>query len=109
MKNGAGRSIRSRFRPAPLALAVVMGAMLVAPMSIASAADPTGAQYKPANARVSQFGGENGGGAGSSGLSSQVGGLPFTGIDVIVLAIAAVALVTGGLVLRRVASSSDRT
>jgi hypothetical protein len=108
MEDSPGRTDRTRARPGLLALALVPIALLLAPTAVASAADPTAAQYHSGNQQVSALGGEQGGG-GASGLSSQIGGLPFTGMDVIVLVLAAVALVGGGLILRRVAAPSDQT
>jgi hypothetical protein len=99
-----------RTRPGPLAFALVPIAILLAPVAVASAADPTAAQYHSGNQQVSAFGGEHAGGAGGGGasvLNSQIGGLPFTGLDVIVLVLAAVVLVGGGLILRRVAASDQ--
>jgi hypothetical protein len=113
MEDSPGRTThRMRARPGLLALALVPIAILLASVAVASAADPTAAQYHSGTQQVSAFGGEHvsgAGGGGASGLSSQIGGLPFTGMDVIVLVLAAVALVGGGLVLRRVAASSDQT
>jgi hypothetical protein len=80
-------------------LAMITALSLAAPVA-AQAADATKAQYGTA---VSQIGGEVGGGQSqSSGLQKRVvGGLPFTGLDVIALAAVAVALTSMGLALRR--------
>ena len=101
-----------------LALLGVIAAVAVAPATALAQdalSNPTASQYEP----QSQVQGTNttGGNAGSngpaaantaatptSGLHSNVGSLPFTGLDVIVLAIVAAALIGTGLTLRRLSS-----
>lgn len=80
----------------PLALALVP--------ATAFAGDPADAQYDSNLQQLPQGGG--GGSAGgldpaAGGGESFVGSLPFTGLDVALLAAVAVALVAAGLVLRR--------
>ena len=71
---------------------------------------PSNAQYQPVNQQIAAAGGSGGpssgpsaaaaGGGGSSGGGS-IAGLPFTGLDLGVLAFAAVALLGAGVTLRR--------
>lgn len=82
-----------------LALVVVLGALLIPAGSAFAASDPTTSQYENV---VTQVSGNAGGDGKSSGLEkSVVGGLPFTGLDLIALAVVAVALTSMGLALRR--------
>jgi hypothetical protein len=96
--------IRSSSRLIAL-LATVSALWLVGPVSLAHAGDATKSQY--ANP-VSAVAGDVGGGgndptaAAPAGLQKKVvGGLPFTGLDVVALLAVAVALTSMGLVLRR--------
>jgi hypothetical protein len=84
-------------------LATVSALWLVGPVALAHAGDPTKAQY---HNQVTQVAGDVGGGnvgpTAPSGLQQKVvGGLPFTGLDVVALLAVAVALTSMGLVLRR--------
>jgi hypothetical protein len=63
------------------------------------AQSPTNDQYAPENHQISAAGG--GGGGSGPPSSNTIGSLPFTGLDVAVLALAAVALVGAGFALRR--------
>jgi len=88
-----------------LALVGALAALaLVGPVTMAQATDSTHDQYQT---QVQQVSGNLGGGSGTtsptpSGLQKKVvGGLPFTGLDVVALAAVAVALVTMGFALRR--------
>ncbi len=68
----------------------------------AGAADPTTHQYASSLDQVSQGGAAAGpGSGGSAGSESVTGGLPFTGLDLVLLAAVAAALVVAGLLLRR--------
>lgn len=95
-----------------LAAVATVAVLLIAAPSPARAADPTEAQY---GNTVTQVAGGTGGGVTetpapqpSSGLEKNVvGGLPFTGLDVLALAAVAVALGTIGLVLRRLTAERD--
>ena len=86
-------------------LALVVTAAIAAPA--AQAADPTNAQYQTSvNQIEKQVGGggnDSGGGSQSAGplFSPVVNGLPFTGLDLVALGAVAVALMSLGLVLRR--------
>jgi hypothetical protein len=84
----------------------------------ALAQDPTAAQYDNGVHQVSaNVGGGTQGGVGdaspastsqSSGLQESVGGLPFTGLDVISLLAVALALTSVGFALRRMTASRSR-
>ncbi len=82
---------------------------LVPAVAAAQSVDPTptDAQYGDSLVQLSQ--GASGGGPGASADSSAVGDLPFTGLDVALLAAVAAALVLVGLLLRsrRPADSSQ--
>ena len=82
-------------------LATVAALTLVGPVSLANAGDATKAQYKNDVTKVAADVG-GGGPADPSGLQKRVvGGLPFTGLDVVALFAVAVALTSMGLALRR--------
>jgi hypothetical protein len=110
--NRRGKS--PRHRAAWLAVAVASLALAVpsAALGQSGTASPSNAQYQPANQQIAASGG--GGGPNSSPSSGPsaasaaggssgggIGGLPFTGLDIGVLALAAVALLGSGLTLRR--------
>jgi hypothetical protein len=84
-----------------LALTLVCAVAFLAP-AVAGAqvhqGSPTADEYDPALVPPPQS--SNGSGGGGSGDSATVAGLPFTGAEVGVLAIAAVVLVGGGMALR---------
>jgi hypothetical protein len=96
-----------------LGLAIVAFAVPTA----AIAASPTGDQYSPTNHQVAAAGGgggaPKGGGptaeASPSGSHAVISGLPFTGFDVGVLALASVALLGAGLTLRRLSDPARRS
>jgi hypothetical protein len=95
---------------ATVALAVPTGAF---------AASPTSTEYGTTNHQVAGTGGGGGptnGGGGpttpatpASGSHAVISGLPFTGSDVGVLALASVALLGSGLMLRRLSDPSRRS
>jgi hypothetical protein len=66
-----------------------------------SSGDPSTAQYTP-NIPPGDEGGETGGSSG--GLDSQIGSLPFTGMDLIILAGVALVLTGTGFALRRLST-----
>ncbi|HEY5053334.1 MAG TPA: hypothetical protein VII45_07990 [Solirubrobacterales bacterium] len=75
------------------------------------AQDPTAAQYGASVTHISESGGPSSPSAHASGLqSSVVGGLPFTGLDLIALAAVAAAFTSVGFALRRmtVSKHADR-
>ena len=99
-----------------LALATVARAV----PSGAFASSPTSTQYGTTNHQVAGTGGGGGptkGGGGptpsatapSSASHAVVSGLPFTGFDVGVLALASVALLGAGLTLRRLSDPARRS
>jgi hypothetical protein len=93
-------------------MATVASLWLVGPVTLAHAGDPVKAQY---DNNVTKVAGTVGGGndptppapTAPSGLQKEVvGGLPFTGLDVVALLAVAVALMSMGLALRRL--TADR-
>jgi len=92
-----------------LALAIVA----LAVPSAALAGSPTQSQYGTTNHQIAAAGGGGGpSGSGPSGGGSNepvISGLPFTGFDVGVLALASVALLGSGLTLRRLSDPSRRS
>ncbi len=94
----------SRFRaPRLIALLATVAALsLVGPVSLAQAADATKAQYDDEVTKVAANVGGGGDPTAPAGLQKRVvGGLPFTGLDVVALLAVAVALTSMGLALRR--------
>ncbi|MGH2966921.1 MAG: hypothetical protein ACRDMH_16285 [Solirubrobacterales bacterium] len=78
---------------------------LVAP-SAAIAASPSTSQYETQNHQISAGGG---GGGPSAPSHNTIGSLPFTGLDVGVLALAAAALLGAGFALRRLSDPTRRS
>ena len=98
-----------------LALLVVIAAIAVAPataMAQDALSNPSAAQYEPqSQVQGTSTNGSNDGNGPvaastppTTGLNSNVGSLPFTGLDVIVLAVVAAGLLGTGLALRRLSS-----
>jgi hypothetical protein len=92
-------------RPATWLAAALLVVALAAP-SAAIAASPSNSQYEPQNHQISAGGGGNGPSAPSN---NTIGNLPFTGLDVGVLALAAAALLGAGFALRRLSDPSRRS
>jgi hypothetical protein len=101
-------------------LALAIATVALAVPTGAFAASPTGQEYGTTNHQVAGTGGgggpTNGGGgpsapqaAPSSGSHAVISGLPFTGFDVGVLALASVALLGAGLTLRRLSDPARRS
>jgi hypothetical protein len=67
-----------------------------------SSGDPSSAQYTPNIPPGDE--GDTGGGGSSGGLDSQIGSLPFTGMDLIILAGVALVLTGTGFALRRLST-----
>ena len=93
-------------------LAVAIVALAVPSASLAGS--PTNSQYDTTNHQIAAGGGGGGpSGSGPSGGGSGnepvISGLPFTGFDVGVLALASVALLGSGLTLRRLSDPARRT
>jgi hypothetical protein len=84
-------------------LAIVSALMVIGPVSLAQAGNATNDQYdNPVQKVAGSVGGGSDGPSSSSGLQKKVvGGLPFTGLDVVALLAVAVALTSMGLALRR--------
>lgn len=83
----------------------IVAAFAVAPVAALaqdSGSDPSAAQYNPPIPE-SDVGGASagGGGGGESGLDSNIGSLPFTGMDLIIVAGVAFVLTGTGFALRR--------
>lgn len=93
--------LRTRF--SRIFLAAVVTAAVAAPA--AQAGDPTGSQYQNSVTQIQRgVGGGNGNAStrDSGPLNSPVvSGLPFTGLDLVALGAVAIALMSLGLVLRR--------
>ena len=93
-------------------LAIVIVALAVP--SVALAGSPSDAEYDTTNNQIAAAGGSGGpSGSGPSGggggNEAVISGLPFTGFDVGVLALASVALLGSGLTLRRLSDPSRRS
>ena len=96
-----------RHRPAAWLAAGLLVLALAAP-SAAMANTPSNAQYEPQNHHISVVGGGEGGGP-SAPSRSTIGSLPFTGLDIGVLALAAAALLGAGFALRRLSDPAKRS
>jgi hypothetical protein len=86
-------------------LATVTALWVAGPVALAHAGDATNDQYSNPVTKVAADLGSGGNGNGPSapsGLHKKVvGGLPFTGLDVVALAAVAIALMSMGVALRR--------
>jgi hypothetical protein len=100
-----------------IALLGVIAAVSIAPATALAQdalSNPSASQYEPNSQVLGASGNGGNGGNGSnngpaaantsSGLNSNVGSLPFTGLDVIVLVVVAAGLLGTGLALRRLSS-----
>jgi hypothetical protein len=96
-----------------LALLAVIAAVAIAPATALAQdalSNPSASQYEPkSQVQGTSTNGSNGSAAkpaaeNTSGLNGNVGSLPFTGMDVIVLAIVAAALIGTGVALRRLSA-----
>lgn len=98
------RDRRNRF--SRIAIALVAIGLTVSAATAFAQSDPTTAQYENAVTQASNSAGADG---SDSGLEkSVVGGLPFTGLDLIALVAVGVALASMGLALRSLTSSNGR-
>jgi hypothetical protein len=95
-----------------LALAIV--ALAVPSASLAGS--PTQTEYDTTNQQIAAAGGGGGpsegagpSGGGGGGNNAVISGLPFTGFDVGILALASVALLGSGLTLRRLSDPARRS
>jgi hypothetical protein len=96
----------SRYAPRRIValVAAVTALWVVGPVALANASDATSDQYSNPVHKVAADigGGGNGPSAPQTGLQQKVvGGLPFTGLDVVALAAVAIALMSMGFALRR--------
>jgi hypothetical protein len=85
----------------------IVAAFAVVPGAAIAQDDPTSAQYNPPIPESGVAGGTEGGGdPGSSGggLNSNIGSLPFTGMDLIIVAGVAFLLTGTGFALRRLST-----
>ncbi len=102
---------------AGLLVVAICASLSVPALAFGQEVDPTGSQYDneltQLNEELTQLNqgnggdppGDNGSGSGSaSGLSDNVGPLPFTGFDVIAMAAVALAVTGLGLALQRAVS-----
>jgi hypothetical protein len=94
---------RNRSRTIVAMLATVTALWLVGPVALAQAGDATNSQYdNPVTKVAGDVGGGGDGPSAKTGLQKKVvGGLPFTGLDVVAMLAVAVALTSMGLALRR--------
>jgi hypothetical protein len=76
-------------------LAAMLGLALVAGPAAALAQSPTNDQYDPTLTQISA------GGGGGDSASEQLGGLPFTGLDVVAMVAVAACITALGIVLYR--------
>lgn len=101
-----------------LALLAVVAAVAIAPATALAQdalSNPSASQYEPksqvqgtstngSNANGSNTGVPAAANTSASGLNGNVGSLPFTGMDVIVLAVVAAALIGTGVALHRLSA-----
>lgn len=82
--------------------AFLVGAMAGAPAALAQATDdPSSAQYDPPISDEGTAGSAASGGSANSGLDSNIGSLPFTGMDLLIVLGVALLLTGTGFALRR--------
>jgi hypothetical protein len=88
--------------------AVMTVALLVAlpGAAAAQASNPTSAQYDTTNHQIAAGGG-GGPSEPSGGTDPVISGLPFTGVDLVLLGIVALALLSAGIVLQRLSRTAD--
>jgi hypothetical protein len=82
--------------------AFLVGAMAGAPAALAQATDdPSSAQYDPPIPEGQGTAGSAASGGSNSGLDSNIGSLPFTGMDLLIVLGVALVLTGTGFALRR--------
>jgi hypothetical protein len=89
-----------------LSIALV-AAFTVVPVAVAQdSSDPSSAQYDPPIPESAVAGSSASGGSGGdpSGLNSNIGSLPFTGMDLLIVAGVAFVLAGTGFALRRLST-----
>lgn len=99
----------SRRRLPAVWLAAGLLVLALAAPSVATAQSPSHAQYEPQNHQISVGGGGGSGSGPSAPSRSTIGSLPFTGLDIGVLALAAAALLGAGFALRRLSDPAKRS
>lgn len=84
----------------------IAAAVFAVPGAALAQNDPTSAQYNPPIPESGVAGGAAGGGesGGGGGLNSNIGSLPFTGMDLIIVAGVAFVLTGTGFALRRLST-----
>ena len=95
-----------------IALMLAIAALAVPAASLAGS--PTNAEYDTTNHQIAAAGGGGGpsepsGPSGGGDNNAVISGLPFTGFDVGILALASVALLGSGLMLRRLSDPARRS
>jgi hypothetical protein len=89
-----------------LLLIGIVAAFVAMPGAAIAQDDPSSAQYNPPIPQSGVAGGAEGGSSGDSGsgLNSSIGSLPFTGMDLIIVAGVAFLLTGTGFALRRLST-----
>lgn len=96
--------IGTHFSNARLRVALIvagLSALALPAIAAAQQTSPTDAQYEDSLDFIAQGAGSGPSATGAGSATSDPGGLPFTGLDVGLLAAVAAALLIAGLVLRR--------
>ncbi len=104
-------------RPRPrwgLWTALVLAIVALAVPSASLAGSPTQSEYDTTNHQIAAGGGDGGpsepsGPSNGDSNNAVISGLPFTGFDVGILALASVALLGSGLTLRRLSDPARRS
>jgi hypothetical protein len=97
------RALRGIGLSAVAVLLLVLGAPVAVAAPDRGSEDPSAAQYDSTAEQVAEGAGSGGGGGDGGGLHGRVvGALPFTGVDVVVVSLAAFAVMGAGLALSRV-------
>ena len=97
-----------------IALVAVLAVALVVPAVASAQGGPSGVEYNSADqlvvdaAQSGGNGGNNGGGETSSLNDPVVSSLPFTGVDVLAMTLAALVITGGGFALRRLSRPPEQ-
>ena len=98
-----------------IALVAVLAVVLVVPAVASAQGGPSGVEYNSADQLVvgaaqsgDNGGGNNGGGETSSLNEPVVSSLPFTGVDVLAMTLAALVITGGGFALRRLSRPPEQ-
>jgi hypothetical protein len=96
--------MRKKMKKILLVLGIV-AALAAVPGAALAQDDPSAAQYDPPIPQSGVAGGSGSGSSGDSGgLNSNIGSLPFTGMDLIIVAGVAFVLTGTGFALRRLST-----